>query len=152
MKINKKRRKELGKELKKYERETPMSKAERAALREWVKCGNSVHENGDYVCDENGRPADFLDVYRHWDEEYKTISAMSEEEREEYLDARYRGGAKANMAPDPSCEELKDKVRRLYKENLLYWMYVTSEGLQEEALEYMEEHTDDELVPFDIFG
>lgn len=151
MNKEKKRKKALEKELKEYEKVTPMSKDERSALRKWVKCGNSVHENGDYVCDEHGRPADFLDVYRHWDEEYKIISGMSEREREQYLDVRYRGVIKAEPAPALSYEELKDKVRRLYKKNLLYWLYITSAGLQEEALEYMEEHVDDELVPFDIF-
>lgn len=38
-----------------------------AAVRDWVKEGNSPYENGDYVCDEKGHPLDFINTMRFWD-------------------------------------------------------------------------------------
>ena len=64
MKISKEKRQFLKKELKEYEKITPMTEDERKVLHEWVADGNSVHENGAMACYEGGRPMDFLDVYR----------------------------------------------------------------------------------------
>ena len=64
MKINKEKERSLQRELKEYEKVTPMTEEERIALHEWVRAGNSVHENGGMVSYEGGIPADFLDVYR----------------------------------------------------------------------------------------
>ena len=48
VKIDKEKRNFLRKELKEYEKVTPMTEEERIALHEWVKNGNSVHENGSW--------------------------------------------------------------------------------------------------------
>ena len=45
MKISKEKRQFLKKELKEYEKITPMTAAERKVLHEWVAAGYSVHEN-----------------------------------------------------------------------------------------------------------
>ena len=46
MKIDKEKRRFLRRELKEYERVTPMTEEERHVLHEWVNRGYSVHENG----------------------------------------------------------------------------------------------------------
>ena len=56
-------------ELEEYEVITPMTEQERAALRDWVASGRSVHENGWYACWDGGIPMDFLDAYRQIQEE-----------------------------------------------------------------------------------
>ena len=61
MKIEKDRKNFLRRELREYEKITPMTEEEREALHEWVHSGRSVHDNGSYACYEGGRPLDFLD-------------------------------------------------------------------------------------------
>ena len=46
MKISKEKRQFLKKELREYEKTTPMTEEERKVLHEWVARGYSVHENG----------------------------------------------------------------------------------------------------------
>ena len=42
-----------------------------AAVREWVKEGNSPYENGDGVYDDNCHPMDFINTMRFWDGMYQ---------------------------------------------------------------------------------
>lgn len=77
-------------ELRKYEEITEMTVEERTALREWVAEGNSVHENGSMGCHENGRPMDFLDVYRYEEEIRKELKKLTPKEQENYI-ARLQG-------------------------------------------------------------
>lgn len=46
MKINKEKERSLQRELKEYEKVTPMTEEERIALHEWVRDGNSIHVHG----------------------------------------------------------------------------------------------------------
>ena len=38
-----------------------------AALRQWVKDGNSPYENGDGVCDDSCHTMDFINTLRFWE-------------------------------------------------------------------------------------
>jgi hypothetical protein len=64
-------------ELYAYERVTAMTAEERAILRKWVSEGNSVHENASMSVNENGRPSDFLDVYRYEKEQLEVMRKRS---------------------------------------------------------------------------
>ena len=57
-----------------------MSKEERKLLHEWVKNGNSPYENGDYVCDDNCQPMDFVNTLRFWEEMNEYNDSLTEEE------------------------------------------------------------------------
>ena len=52
MKIHKEKERFLQQELREYEKMTAMTEDERIALHEWVRAGNSVHENGGMVSHE----------------------------------------------------------------------------------------------------
>lgn len=145
MKIDRDRKRFLRKELKEYEKATPMTEEEREALYEWVRSGRSVHDNGNYACYEGGKPLDFLAVYREERDEFRRISAMGREDRKKYLREEYGIGRDA-----PSYEELKGRMRILYKKCMLYWEFLVSNGLREEAEEYVQDHMDEEFLPFDI--
>ncbi|MCR4998029.1 MAG: hypothetical protein K6A61_12125 [Butyrivibrio sp.] len=58
-----------------------MSKEERKLLHEWVKNGNSPYENGDYVCDDNCQPMDFVNTLRFWEDMREYSDSLSEEEK-----------------------------------------------------------------------
>jgi len=61
-----------------------MSKEERKLLHEWVKNGNSPYENGDYVCDDNCHPMDFVNTLRFWEEMNEYYDSLTEEEKREF--------------------------------------------------------------------
>ena len=44
---------------------------EKAALRSWVRAGNSPYENDSYVVTESGGPMDFISAQRFLEEEYQ---------------------------------------------------------------------------------
>lgn len=72
MKFNKHLSKEiremLEKQYKEYIKNTPMTKKEQWAVREWVKDGHSVYENPRSAWHEGQIPVEFLTIYR--EEEY----------------------------------------------------------------------------------
>lgn len=151
MKINKEKRRFLKQELKGYEKITPMTEEERAALHEWVAAGNSVHENGSMASYEGGRPVDFLDVYREEEEIRRVLGSMSYEEGSRYLLEEYGIDRDGVMTPGPpTYEELKRKANRLYRTCFLYWEFLVANDLREEAYEYVREHIDEEW-PFGSF-
>ncbi len=61
----------LEEQYKDYIKNTPMTKKEQRAVREWVKDGHSVYENSSGGWYDGGVPIPFLEVYR--DEEYIRI-------------------------------------------------------------------------------
>lgn len=150
MKTDKERKHFLKQELKEYEKITPMTQKERAVLREWVKAGNSVHENGSFVCYEGGCPADFLDVYREEEEIRRALASRTYEEGSKYLLEKYGIDRDWKPEPPPTYEELKKKANRLYRTCMLYWEVLIANDLREEAYEYVCDHIDEEL-PFDSF-
>lgn len=74
---------------KKYRKETPMTKKEMRALREWVKEGNSVYENTCGAWADGQVPVEFLTIYR--EEEYirHNTKGMSPEETQKFAMAYY---------------------------------------------------------------
>ena len=142
MKISKEKRQFLKKELKEYEKITPMTAAERKVLHEWV-AAMAVYEGG--------RPVDFLDVYREEEDIRRALNTMNYEEGSKYLLEEYGIDRDSIMTPKPpSYEELKKKANRLYRTCLLYWEVLVANDLRDEAYEYVREHIDEEL-PFDSF-
>lgn len=148
MKIDKERKRFLKQELKEYEKTTPMTEEERSALREWVKAGNSVHENGACACYEGGWPMDFLDVYREEEETRRALASMTYEQGSRYLLEKYGIDRDTRPEPEPTYKELRKKASRLYRTCMLYWEVLIANDLREKASEYVREHIDEEL-PFD---
>ena len=59
-------------EMRKYLRQFPDATAEEiAALRQWVKDGNSPYENGDGIYDDSCHTMDFINTLRFWDSMYQ---------------------------------------------------------------------------------
>lgn len=150
MKINKERKHFLKQELKEYEKITPMTEVERSVLREWVKAGNSVYENGAFACYEGGRPVNFLDVYREEEEIRMALASMTYEQGSRYLLKEHGIDRDATPEPRLTYEELRKKANRLYRTCMLYWEVLIANDLRDEANEYVHEHIDEEL-PFDSF-
>ncbi len=75
----------LLKQLKEYELSfSDMTHEEHHLLHMWVRKGNSPYENGDYVCDDNCRPMDFVSTLRFWEEVKEYYDSLSEEEKLEF--------------------------------------------------------------------
>lgn len=69
-------------QLKEYELKfKDMTKSERHLLHMWVRKGNSPYENGDYVCDDNCQPMDFVSTLRFWEDIQEYYNSLSEEEK-----------------------------------------------------------------------
>ena len=151
MTTDKERRRFLKRELKEYEKATPMTDEEKTALREWVRAGNSVHENAAMAVYEGGRPMDFLDVYRGDEEIRRVLETMSYEEGSKYLLKEYGIDRDGVTEPKPpTYDELKKKASRLYRTCFLYWEFLVANDLREEAYEYVRDHIDEEW-PFESF-
>lgn len=71
----------LTEQLKKYEKEMKMTSEERQELHKWVARGRSPYDNGDYICDENGCPMDFVSALRFMDEQMEWYENLPEEEK-----------------------------------------------------------------------
>lgn len=151
IKLNKEKMLFLKQELREYEKATPMTEEERKALHEWVAAGNSVHENCSIASYENGRPIDFLDIYRKEEEIRRALSSMSYDEGSRYLLEEYGSDRdSATTQAPPTYEKLKAKADRLYKTCCLYREFLAANNLREEADEYVRRHIDEEW-PFDSF-
>ncbi len=72
----------LTEQLKEYEKHTSMRKEERRELHEWVSRGRSPYDNGDYLCDSDGYPLDFISALRMNQELQEWFNGLSEEEQE----------------------------------------------------------------------
>lgn len=145
-------------ELEKYEQKVPMTPAEKRSLRKWVASGHSVHEQpgSRYVPDPYGQ--DFLDIYRMDKEIGQAIRGTTDAEKERYL-KDYIGYTDDEPDRIPEEKALKcayektpDKIRNLFRRKnreLFYiWMFLSAEGLQEEAEEYLVEKMDSP-IPFE---
>ena len=148
-------------ELEEYEAHTPMTETEKRALRRWVISGHSVKEMppSRYPCVHCHYPEpDFLEVYRTDKELDAATKGMSEEEMVAYL-KEYTGfvgeGEEERQARiereriyEQTPESVREKIRLLQRKLTYIWMYVTEEGLYEEAHEYVSAHMD-EPTPFE---
>lgn len=122
---------------------------ERKLLRRWVASGHSVYENpgSRYICDQYP-PLDYLDVYRQDQEIKAALEGKSPAEAELYL-KEYMGYE--TVLPEETTYRQKKSAREhihdLEHELFFLWEYLCSEGLWNEAKEYLEEHEQDE-IPF----
>ena len=143
MNMYEKRQLYLEKELEEYEKVTPMTSIERELLHEWVADGNSVHENGCYAVWEGNTPIDFLDVYR-WDKEERDTDAMTGR-----LEFSLHGIPLQEMKTG-TFQRIQDENRRIRRELGHLWEFIWSEGLGEDAREFMNDHKDEE-TPFEWY-
>ena len=148
-------------ELEKYEQETPMTPYEKRALRRWVISGHSVMEPppSKYPCIyPSDPPPCFLDVYRTDRELDAATKGMGREEKLAYLrecigfhdepEEERRQREENERLHDQTPEKAKEKIRMLQRQLLYTWMFLTQEGLYEEADEYVKSRMD-EPTPFE---
>ena len=94
-------------EMRKYLKQFPDATAEEiAALRQWVKDGNSPYENGDGVYDDSCHTMDFINALRFWDGMYQEWLEDSESFAERYLSS----GDETNNNPTDFEESYGDDL------------------------------------------
>ena len=152
MKMKNTRQELLLQELREYEAKASLSKDERDALREWVKNGNSIHENPCMAEDGHGRYLDFIDVYRTNAELGNILDSLTEKERENYL---------ARLQRVATIDDLRDDLMKMTFRMNCYEDVLQNYGLLDEALEYCDsrmaqesqtsvfDNAHDEPLPFD---
>lgn len=152
MKTKNTRQELLLEELREYEARASLSKDERDALREWVKNGNSIHENSCMAEDGHGRYLDFIDVYRADVDLGNILDSLTEKERENYL-ARLHGV--------DTIDNLREDLKKVTFRMNCYEYVLRNYGLLDEALECCDsrmaqesqtsvfDSTHDEPLPFD---
>lgn len=131
-------------ELERYEQTVPMTPAEKRALRKWVAAGNSVSENpgSRYVCSDGCYPPmDFLAVYRLDKELDKALKGKSKTEKEHYLKDYF-----GYESPEEKLQQAEDQFRKLQRESYYLWMFISSQGLWEEAHEFLEDNMDEPML------
>ena len=138
-----------------YIAKKPMTPYERRLVRKWVKEGNSV-----YGCTqsryygESAYPMEFLEVYRSDRAIHKELQGKTPQERETYLKDLL--GYQEETAEEKELREAKDAtpgpvnahIRKLERELFHIWAFIIEEGLCSEAMEYVNEHRDEES-PFE---
>ena len=138
-----------------YIAKKPMTPYERRLVRKWVKEGNSV-----YGCTqsryygESAYPMEFLEVYRSDRAIDKELQGKTPQERETYLKDLL--GYQEETAEEKELREAKDAtpgpvnahIRKLERELFHIWAFIIEEGLCSEAMEYVNEHRDEES-PFE---
>ena len=132
-----------------------MTPYEHRLVRKWVKEGNSV-----YGCTqsryygESAYPMEFLEVYRSDRAIDKELQGKTPQEREAYLKDLL--GYQEEPAEEKELREAKAAtpgpvnahIRKLERELFHIWAFIIEEGLCSEAMEYVNEHKDEE-TPFE---
>ena len=138
-----------------YIAQKPMTAYERRLVRNWVKAGNSV-----YGCTqsryygESAYPMEFLEVYRSDREIDRELQGKTSREKEAYLKellgfAEETAEEKAmRKAKAKTPAPVNDHIRKLERELFHTWAFIMQEGLCSEAMEYLEDHKDEES-PFE---
>lgn len=138
-----------------YIAQKPMTAYERRLVRNWVKAGNSV-----YGCTqsryygESAYPMEFLEVYRSDRKIDRELQGKTSREKEAYLKELL--GFVEETAEEKAMREAKaktpapvnDHIRKLERELFHTWAFIMQEGLCSEAMEYLEDHKDEES-PFE---
>ena len=138
-----------------YIAQKPMTAYERRLVGNWVKAGNSV-----YGCTqsryygESAYPMEFLEVYRSDREIDRKLQGKTSREKEAYLKELF--GFVEETAEEKAMREAKaktpapvnDHIRKLERELFHTWAFIMQEGLCSEAMEYLEDHKDEES-PFE---
>lgn len=131
-------------ELERYEATVPMTPAEKRALRKWVAAGHDVSENpgSKYTCTEGCfPPMDFLTVYRLDKELDRALKGKSKSEKEAYL-KEYFG----YQNPEEKLQQTEEQFHKLQRESYYLWMFISSQGLWEEAHEFLEDNMDEPML------
>ena len=131
-------------ELERYEATVPMTPAEKRALRKWVAAGNSIFESpgSKYVCSEGcSPPMGFLDVYRLDRELDQALKGKSKSEKEAYL-KEYFG----YQEPEEKLQQTEEQFHKLQRESYYLWMFISAQGLWEEAHDFLEETMDEPML------
>ena len=145
----------LWEEYQDYIAQKPMTAYERRLVRNWVKEGNSV-----YGCTqsryfgESTYPMEFLEVYRSDRAIDKELQGKTPLEREAYLKDLL--GYQEETVEEKELREAKPQtpkpvnayIRKLEREMFHTWAFIMEEGLYSEAIEYVNEHKDEE-TPFE---
>ncbi len=148
-------------ELEKYELKTPMTPCEKQALRRWVASGHSVREAppSKYPCAYPSHLSpDFLDVYRIDKELDAATKGMSKEQKLAYLQ-EHTGCSAETLAERQKREEnellykqtpeaAREKIRMLQRQLCYIWIFLSQEGLYEDADAFVKNHMD-EPTPFE---
>ena len=138
-------------ELKYYEEHVPMTIPERSALREWVLSGHSIYANpGSKYLPGRGKSQSFLSMYRQDKEIEAAKRNMTRHEYREFLEDYVCYDHVSSVEREISKAHMKMKIRKLNREMYYLLQFIASEGLGwEEAMEYMNDHMDEE-IPFEI--
>lgn len=120
------------KEYNDYVEHTSMTEEEKESLWDWVKDGNSVHENPSMAVNEHGRPVDYLDDYRYYEEIRQQLESLTGKDKENYL-ARLRG--------EDTLDTLREDLQTACYERDVYYKVLSKHGLLQEAREYLEAGT-----------
>lgn len=131
-------------ELERYEQTVPMTSSEKRALRKWVAAGNSVSENpgSRYICSQGCEPPmDFLAVYRLDRELDRALKDKSKSEKEHIL-KEYFG----YQSPEEKLRDTEDQFHKLQRESYYLWMFISAQGLWEEAREFLEDNMDEPML------
>ncbi len=131
-------------ELEHYEQRVPMTPCEKRALRKWVAAGNSVSDNpgSRYICSHGCElPMDFLAVYRLDRELDNALKGKSKSEKERYL-KEYFG----YDSPEEKLQKAEDQFRKLQRESYYLWMFISAQGLWEDARDFLEDNMDEPML------
>ena len=139
------------KELEYYEEHVPMTMPERSALREWVLSGHSIYENpGSRYIPGRGSDQSFLSMYRQDQEIESAKRSMTKREYREFMEDYVCYDHVIFMDRELSPAHMKMKIRKLNRKVFHLLGFIASEGCSwEEALDYMNDHMDDE-IPFEL--
>ena len=145
-------------ELADYEEKVPMTPAEKRILRKWVASGHSVKEHpaSRYVSLYGAwPPPDFLTVYRMDKEIQRGLKGKTKAEQVSYL-KRYTGYEEAageeeaeRIAREQTPDLIKARIRKLERELFYIWLFLSQEGLCEEAHDFVADHKN-EPIPFEF--
>ena len=138
-------------DLKYYEEHVPMTIPERSALREWVLSGHSIYANpGSKYLPGRGRSQSFLSMYRQDKEIEAAKRNMTKHEYREFLKDYVCYDHVVFMDRELSPAHMKMKIRKLNRKVFHLLGFIALEGCSwEEALDYMNDHMDDE-IPFEL--
>lgn len=148
-------------ELERFEMETPMTPYEKRAVRRWVLSGHSVMDappsKYPYIHSHYPPPC-FLDVYRTDKELDAAMKGMTRKEKRAYLmeyvgfqdepEEQRRQREENQRIHAQAPEKAKEKIRLLQRKLFYIWMFLSQEGLEEDAEEYVKDHMD-EPIPFE---
>lgn len=139
----------LWEEYRRYIKEVPMTRRERHELYQWVSKGHSISESpgSKYPPDKYPEP-DFLDTIREDLEIEKELAGKTSSEQEQFLKDYIGYSDESIILPATDrLKEMKDHIGKIEHDLFYLWMYLSSEGLINEAQEFLRDFEEDP-IPF----